>query len=119
METNLEQMRAILEAARALQQLACNGASNRKRFNANCNFFTYNEILAAKKKFKIWPNPMLKKAPPISEKRVRRRHFQIERPFKCNLFQCPKAYGTASALRKHLELKHPNWSYQQNEQMSL
>jgi len=42
------------------------------------------------------------------KKRQRRTAAEIQRPFACPVHFCQKAYGTETALKTHIKLKHRN-----------
>jgi len=42
------------------------------------------------------------------KKRQRRTAAEIQRPFTCPMLFCQKAYGTETALKTHIKLKHKN-----------
>jgi len=42
------------------------------------------------------------------KKRQRRTAAEIQRPFACPVMFCQKAYGTETALKTHIKLKHKN-----------
>lgn len=52
------------------------------------------------------PEPQPEPETPDSKKR-RRMANEIDREFKCEMYGCFRAYGTRTALKKHISSKHP------------